>query len=287
MSNMKTIAELQDKIFCGDNVSVLSTFPNECIDLTITSPPYDNIRCYNGYSVQITELATQLYRILKQGGICIWVVQDEFVDGSRTLTSFKQALEFQRIGFRMHDVMMYLKPPQFPGNIRYSNSFEYMFVLSKGEPKTVHLLRDRINKNPKNMSKTVRGDSGKLHKVNTDRCSNVFGYRWNTWLYFPGNNPETYSDPFAPQHPAIFPEELVVDHLLSWSNEGDLVLDPFLGSGTTAKMAKALNRHYVGVEISQEYCTLAEQRIATARIAQTQLRNQMVMPENANQLGQY
>jgi len=248
-------------IICGDNVTTLKLFPDECIDLTVTSPPYDNLRTYNGYSFDFEGIANELFRVTKQGGVVVWVVNDATINGSETLTSFKQAIYFrENCGFNLHDTMIYKKQNPLPinGN-RYNSCFEYMFVLSKDKPTTFNPIKERKTwketRTTKNYSKDKSGvkNYGKVPQTDERTKCNIFEYKVG------GGHVTT--DDIAYDHPAIFPERLAQDHILSWSNEQDLVLDPFSGSGTTCKMATKLNRKYIGIDCSQEYCNLSQKRI--------------------------
>jgi site-specific DNA-methyltransferase (adenine-specific) len=255
-----------NKSYNMDCVEGMKMLPDNSIDLTVTSPPYDNLRTYNGFSWDFEATAKELYRITKQGGIVVWVVGDSTIKGSETGTSFKQALFFKQIGFNLHDTMIYEKPPRGAvGNNRgYWQSFEYMFVLSKGKPKTINLIKDRKNSEARGGDKsTKRLKDGTLKHISRSGYGE-FGRRTNIWKYEIGKGQSTKDD-IAFKHPAIFPEKLAKDHIISWSNEGDVVLDPFMGSGTTAKMAILNNRNYIGFEISKEYCDVAEQRIAEVK----------------------
>lgn len=259
-------------ITLGDCVELMKEIPDDFIDLTVTSPPYDNLRDYNNEVTwnfeKFQEVAKELFRITKPGGVVVWVVGDATIKGSETGTSFRQALYFKEIGFNLHDTMIYQKDAcPFPETNRYYPMFEYMFVLSKGKPKTVNLIADKPNKRygEKVASSTQRQPDGKTVKVSANktdptRTVKKYGVRGNVWQYSPGYNKST-KDKCAYQHPAIFPEQLAQDHILSWSNEGDVVLDPFLGSGTTAKMAVLNDRKYIGFEISKEYFDIACQRL--------------------------
>ncbi len=250
-------------IIQGDCLEVMKTFPDNFIDLTITSPPYDNLRDYKGYSFNFEGVAKELYRITKQGGIVVWVVGDATIDGSETGTSFKQALYFKEIGFNLHDTMIYDKGKVvFPDANRYHNCWEYMFVFSKGKPKTTNLLADRRNKYPteRRTHSSYRQKDGSMTNKKPKTTHEV-GIRYNIWQY-PNGFMQTTTDKAAFNHPAMFPEKLVTDHILSWSNNGDLILDPMNGSGTTTKMAKILGRQFIGIEISPEYCKIAEKRLA-------------------------
>jgi len=244
-----------NQIICGDNCDVLGTFPRDCIDLVVTSPPYDDLRTYGGHEWDFYGVAWQLKRVLKPGGVIVWNVGDATKDGSETGTSMRQALHFQGIGLNLHDTMVWEKSGAgvMGSNLCYLQNFEFMYVLSKGRPKSINLIEDR-----KNVT-----DPGKIVRTNTTRNGSSeqvrsvevreFGRRFNVWKI----NPQKTSD-----HPAPFPESLARDHILSWSNEGDIVLDPFSGSGTTAKMAKHNGRKYIGIEVNAEYCEIAEKRLA-------------------------
>jgi site-specific DNA-methyltransferase (adenine-specific) len=249
-----------DKIITGDSAVVLQSFPPDCIDLTVTSPPYDNLRTYNGFVFDFETIAKQLFRTTKAGGVVVWVVNDGVLDGSETGTSFKQALYFMECGFNLHDTMIYEKDSlNMPQSNRYYQVMEYMFVFSKGSPKTANLLQEKTIHRGNNNTSTTRQADGTLknHKYETGKATRNKG---NVWRYGAGYMKST-TDKQAFEHPAMFPEALARDHILSWSNENDLVLDCFCGSGTTPKQAKMLNRHYLGIEISPEYVTLAEKRL--------------------------
>ena len=255
-----------DTILHQDCKVALAELQAESIDLTVTSPPYDDVRSYNGFSFtheDFKTIATQLYRVTKPGGVVVWVVGDATVKGSETGTSFRQALGFMDVGFKLHDTMIYEKnttafPAKRNGN-RYSQIFEYMFVFCKGNVKTAHLICDKPNKwaGHTNWGKnTNRMKDGELKETTDIKPVPDFSPRNNIWKYNVGKGFNS-SDKESHEHPAIFPEQLAADHILSWTNEGDIVLDPFSGSGTTLKMAKKHKRHYIGIDISEEYCALA------------------------------
>lgn len=252
-----------NKIVTGDNVEVMRDMPDGCIDLTVTSPPYDGLRTYNGYSFDFEAVASELYRVTKDGGLVVWVVNDSTVNGSESLTSFRQALYFKSIGFNVHDTMIYAKNNVYahdPRNKRYKQSFEYMFVLSKGRPVTYNEIKDRPNKHA---GRVIRGTKGRTRDgVKRDIVPQViaeFQARFNIWYYTTGGS--VASDKIAFEHPAIFPEKLAEEHILSWSNSGDLVFDPFGGSGTTAKMALLNDRKYLHIDVSEEYNEIARKRV--------------------------
>lgn len=261
------------KLYCGDSCVFLKKFSDECIDLTVTSPPYDNLRTYNGNITQwnfgkFQKIAKELYRITKQGGVVVWIVRDETINGSETGTSFREALYFMDCGFNLHDTMIYEKGScPFPDKNRYYNVFEYMFVFSKGKPKTFNPICDRKNKNGGHLisSTTLRQRDGRLEKAsavknNTGRRIKKYGCRFNIWYVSPGNG-KSAKEKYAYKHPAIFPEQIAKDHITSWSNPGDVVLDPFMGSGTTGKMAILNDRNFIGIEIDKNYFDIARKRI--------------------------
>ena len=246
-----------------DCLDGLRQLEDGCIDLTITSPPYDNLRTYKGFSFDFESIAKELYRVMKQGGVIVWVVGDQTINGSESGTSFKQALYFKEIGFNLHDTMIYLKDQSsFPDTNRYYQVFEYMFVFSKGVPKTVNLIEDRKNIWGGETSygkASYRQKDGSL-KVKDKIKVKEYGIRYNVWQISNGKG-RTTKDEIAYEHPAIFPEELANDHIITWSNKGDVVMDIFMGSGTTAKMAIVNDRKWIGFEISKEYCDIIEKRI--------------------------
>ena len=247
-----------NKIYNMDCVEGMKLLGDNSIDLTVTSPPYDNLRKYNGFEWDFENAAKELYRVTKDGGVVVWIVGDSCVNGSETGTSFKQALYFKEIGFRIYDTMIWGKgSPACPTEGRYYDVFEYMFIFSKGKPKSLNLLKDRKNKSAGTISNKETRSCREDRKVKDEkRVVKEFSRRFNVWDISRGYN--------KTKHPAVFPEQLVNDHIVSWSNEGDVVLDPFSGSGTTAKMSLLNNRQYLGFEISKEYCDIAETRIQEA-----------------------
>jgi len=262
---MKTYYETDNgKLFCMDNVKYLKTVNDGAFDLTVTSPPYDNLRDYKGYSWDFEALAKELYRTTKEGGVVVWIVGDATINGSETGSSFKQALYFMECGFLLHDTMIYQKQNPLPITAnRYNPCFEYMFIFSKGKPKTFNPIMElkqwKETRKVKNYSKDKAGikNYGKVNNSNEKLKCNIFSYKV-------GGGHVT-KDKIAYEHPAIFPEKLAYDHIVSWSNENDLVFDPFMGSGTTAKMCEKSNRKWRGCEISKEYCKITEERVENER----------------------
>jgi len=248
-----------NKVYQGDSTELMKELPDNFIDLTITSPPYDNLRDYNGFKFDFETIAKELFRITKEGGVVVWVVGDATIKGNETGTSFKQAIYFKEVGFNLHDTMIYQKknPFNFGSNNCYIQCFEYMFIFSKGKPKSINFIRDRLNKSGIKEFKWISRNqkTGKMFTKDRIRINDKFGKRYNIWRINGSTNYE--------EHTATFPEQLAKDHIISWSNKGDLVFDPFAGSGTTLKMAMLNDRNYLGFEISAEYCDLINKRIGS------------------------
>lgn len=262
LGEIAAIMEL-NKLYNEDCVETMSRMPPDFVDLTLTSPPYDDMREYKGFSFDASKVISSLYRVTKPGGVVVWIVADKTHKGSETGSSFRQALQFLECGFSLIDTMIYLKPPKgATGNNKlYWQAFEYMFVFAKGQPKTIHLLYDRKNKESRaGDNGTKRLPDGSLKKVSRGGYGQ-YGRRTNVWEYHVGKG-HSSDDPEAHEHPAIFPEALAQDHILSWTNPHDLVYDCFMGSGTTAKMALVNHRNYIGSEIAPQYCHLTERRLA-------------------------
>lgn len=245
-----------DYIENGDCLKLMRGLPGNCIDLTVTSPPYDNLRTYTGYVFDFENIAQELYRITKPGGVVVWVVGDATIKGSETLTSFKQALYFQEIGFNVHDTEIYAKNNPIPQNHnRYEQCFEYMFIFSKGKPKTFNGLQVETKNNGKkfawgNRKTKFDNKQCRRHRETDDELTvKPTKLHTNIFYYSVGGGKSG--------HPAVFPLRLAEDHISTWSNEGDIVFDPFLGSGTTAVCCVKNNRHYIGFEISTEYYNMS------------------------------
>ncbi len=265
-------ASSAEQLIVGNCVDVMRGWRADFVNLTVTSPPYDSLRDYNGYDFPFEDIADELYRVTAPGGVVVWVVGDR-INGGRSLTSFRQALYFQQIGFSAHDIMIYQKKnTPFMRSNAYTNAYEMMFVLTKGKPATFNPLKTPTkrhglellthNKLPDGVNKKKRGQ---LKKEKT---------RTNIWSYAVGLGGTT-KDRIAFQHPAVFPEKLAEDHILSWSEPGDLVLDPMCGSGTTGKMALLHDREFIGIDISPEYIEIARERLAQAGFSVTQARAQV------------
>lgn len=263
-----------NKIVKGDSAKVLSEIPKNIIDMTITSPPYDNLRTYNGNNDLWNEnmwkkIIKELYRVTKKGGVIVWIVGDATIKGSETGTSFKQALYFKEIGFNIHDTMIWNKGGfSAVGALktRYAPVFEYMFIFTKGKLDTFNPLKDKPNKcTGQILSGTIRNADGSIKDMSGKGKKKIgkFGQRYNIWE-MPAQRQSGKG-----RHPAPFPVNLIKDHILSWSNKDDIILDPFMGSGTTAVACKQLNRNFIGIELEQKYIDIANERLKNENIQTT------------------
>lgn len=256
------------KIYNDDCINIIKNIEDESIDLIVTSPPYDNLRTYENENIEqlwnfdkFKIIADELYRIIKEGAIIVWIVNDATINGSETGTSFRQTLYFKDIGLNLHDTMIWNKNCcTFPETVRYYPCFEYMFILSKGKPKSVHLIDDKINvaKNTKvhGKSRQIDGSLTYMSGFLNNRKIKENGVRFNVW-----NLSNCNSNTERTSHPAQFPIHLASDHIISWSDENDLVFDPFMGSGTTGIASLKNNRKFIGCEINSNYFEIARKRI--------------------------
>lgn len=247
----------------GDCLELMKDIPDESVDLTVTSPPYDNLRTYNGNIDQwcfekFQAIAHELYRITKDGGVVVWNVGDATIKGSETGTSFRQALYFKECGFNIHDTMIWQKTNPMPKmkTSRYFDVFEYMFVFSKGKPKTFNPIMVECKLGGKVYNSTCKNMGGESGRTKKTFVLNSQRYKNNIWEMSVAQN--------KTGHPAVFPEALANDHIISWSNPGDVVLDCFMGSGTTGIACINTGRQFIGMEIDPGYFEIAERRINEA-----------------------
>ncbi len=252
---------MKNKIFNENCLDTMFKLQDNSVDMIITSPPYDNLRAYKGFTFDFDKIAPELYRVLKSGGVIVWIVGDATIKGSETGTSFKQALAFMDLGFNLHDTMIYKKKSvgACGSPLCYNQTFEYMFVFTKGKISTFNPIKDLVPKRAGMPTKYVktRSDVNGFKTETIIKNTPDTSKRTNVWEYAIGFG----SGDDKTSHTAVFPEKLVEDHIISWSNENDLVYDPFMGSGTTAKVAKQLHRNYLGSELSAEYVKIAEDRL--------------------------
>lgn len=260
-----------NKIYNENCLDTMARMPDNFVDLTVTSPPYDNLRTYNDnidktWNQDVWQaIIKELFRVTKEGGVVVWVVGDATINGSETGTSFRQALYAMECGFNLHDTMIYSRQARFPDKTRYYPCFEYMFIFSKNTPKSFNQICDRKNTQygTSLLSSTERNKDGSMREMSGSKIGRKikeYGARGNIWDYNSGYMLST-TDVIAFKHSAIYPEKLAKDQIYSWSNEGDLIYDPFMGSGTTAKMAHLQKRNWIGSEISKEYVDLANKRL--------------------------
>lgn len=251
--------------------------PAESVDLVVTSPPYDDLRDYHNNNAWnhgfFMEVAGAMARVLKPGGVVVWNVADQTVKGRKTGSSFRQALFFMdECGLQLHDTMIYAKTgvafPSGAHSVRYTQKFEFVFILSRGKPKAINLICDKPNKwaGASSWGKaSARKKNGDIMKADSKtKQVKPFGVRDNIWL-IKNSGGFGQKDKNAYKHPATMPEALARGHIVSWSNVGDVVLDPFMGSGTTARVAKEQGRNYIGFEIDAEYAALAEKMTANVK----------------------
>ena len=239
---------------CGDCLEIMKNIPDNSIDLVVTSPPYDDLRDYNS-EINFTEIIKQLYRVVKDGGVVVWNVNDRIKNGSKTLTSFKQAILFNDNGFNVNDVMIWEKTNPMPQvkQPRYNQVFEYMFVFSKGKPKTFNPIMVDCKSAGINYNSTCKQITKNNKRIKKNFIVNNKKIDSNIWKFAVAQN--------KTKHPAVFPLELPLRHIKTWSNEGDVVLDPFMGSGTTGIACKQLNRNFIGIELDEKYFEIAKKRI--------------------------
>lgn len=242
------------KLYNGDCLEVMQNFQDNGIDLVVTSPPYDDLRSYNS-NVNWKSVATTLFRIVKEGGVVVWNVNDKINSGSKSLTSFKQCIIFNDVGFNVNDVMIWKKSNSMPQirQPRYNQVFEYMFIFSKGKPKTFNPIMVPCKCAGQKYASTCKKITKGKERVYKEFNINKMKVADNIWEFAIAQN--------KTEHPAVFPLELPLRHIQSWSNENDIVLDPFMGSGTTGIACKQLNRNFIGIELDENYFKIAKKRI--------------------------
>ncbi len=251
-----------NRIECCDCVDGVRSLAAGSVPLTVTSPPYDRIRKFAPFDFEA--LAHELFKVTCDGGVLVWVVGDQIVDGSETGTSFRQALFFKEVGFRLHHTMAFASSGTYlVTRTRYGSALQYMFVFSKGRPRTIRLIRDKPNKYAGQQQNVPHGRDDRNRNRYRSQPVKKFGLRPAFWVIATGKSVTTKDD-YAYEHDAVMPESIARDHILTWSKPGELVLDVFVGSGTTAKMAALHGRKYLGFDIEKKWCDLAERRVREA-----------------------
>lgn len=252
-----------NSIICGDAVEVLKKIPNNSIDLVITSPPYDNLRTYNGFEVNLHEVGCELFRVIKDGGVVAMVIQDATHNFAKTLTSFRTIVDWcDNIGFKLFETCIYHKNGTEGAwwKQRFRVDHEYMPIFFKGE-KPQYFNKEPLKIPSKHGGKIMRGSGNRrTDGTTTDtvkRAINIMKCRGTVWDYMMAGD----KNPLKRKHPAVFPDKIPYDFIQCFCPEGGIVLDPFVGCGSTAVMAKLLDRNYIGIDISEEYCNLSEQRL--------------------------
>jgi DNA modification methylase len=263
----KLPSEFVNKLICGDGIEGMRRLRADCIPLTVTSPPYDEIRTYGGHAFDFESMAGELWRVTAPGGVLVWVVQDQTPKGNQTGTSFRHALFFKDLGFRLHQTLVMQKfGRRSPCLVRYDVVHEYAFVFSKGKPHTINLIHDKPNSTAgAPVRNTGRSKDGTLFSYYVpDKVIKPYGTRGSIWSYVASGGNST-KDREAYEHPALMPEAMAEDHIISWSRPGDLVLDPMAGAATTCKMAMFNHRKYLGFEIHRPYFDIGVRRLESAR----------------------
>lgn len=250
-------------IICGDAVEVLKTLPDESVDLVVTSPPYDELRVYNGFSLDLHAVGVELYRVMKDGGIVAMVIQDSTKDFGKSLTSFRTIVDWcDNIGFKLFETCIYHKNGTEGAwwKSRFRVDHEYMPIFLKGR-KPQYFNKEPLKIPSKHGGKVMSGSGNRKTDGTTTavvrREINPMKCRGTVWDYLMAGD----KNPLKRRHPAVFPDKIPFDFIKCFCPEGGVVLDPFVGSGSTAVMAKVLERKYIGIDISREYCDLAEERL--------------------------
>ena len=254
-----------NKIICEDNITYLKTLPDECIDFVITSPPYDELRDYNGYKLDLHGLGIELLRVLKDGAICVMVIQDSTKDFAKSLTSFRTIVDWcDNIGFRLFECNIYNRQGTEGAwwKKRFRVDHEYMPIFLKGK-RPQYFDKENIKIPSKHGGKvmtganirTKNGQTGSRKvKINPTKCPGTVMSFGNTC----GGESKLKS-----KHPAVFPNMLAYDMIECFCPKDGIVIDPFNGSGTTTLAAKCLGRKYIGIDVSEEYNQIARERLET------------------------
>lgn len=260
-----------NEIYCIDCVEGMKKIPDNSVDIVVTSPPYDGIRDYNGFNFDLHETGRGLIRILKEGGIVAMVIQDQTKNFGKTLTSFKTIIDWcDNIGFKLFECVIYRKHGSEGAwwTNRFRVDHEYMPIFLKGE-KPQYFNKENLKVPSIHGGKVMTGSGSRRTDGKTNarvtRPINTMKCRGTIWNYLMAGD----KDPIKRQHPAPFPDQIPLDFIECFCPPGGVVLDPFMGSGSTAVAAKKLNRKYIGFDTSEEYIKIAHARL---RNTETQLK---------------
>jgi site-specific DNA-methyltransferase (adenine-specific) len=252
-----------NKVYQQDCIVGMRKIPDGAIDLVVTSPPYDNLRDYNGYSVDLNETGKNIYRILKDGGVAVMVIQDQTKNFGKSLTSFRTIVDWcDNVGFKLFECVIYRKNGTEGAwwKNRFRVDHEYMPIFLKGE-KPQYFNKDSLKVKSKHGGKIMTGFANRKTNGETGKsitkAINEMKCRGTVWDYLMAGD----KDPVKRKHPAPFPDKIPFDFINCFCPPNGIVLDPFVGSGSTVVGAKKLNRSFIGFDISEEYCNLTRKRL--------------------------
>jgi DNA modification methylase len=252
-----------NKTHCAESSVALKKLPDNCIDIVVTSPPYDRIRDYNGFECNLHNIGEQLSRVLKDGGIIVMVIQDQTKDFGKSLTTFRTILDWcDNFNLKLFETVIYKKHGAEGAwwTKRFRVDHEYIPVFLKGK-RPAYFTKEHLKIPSKHAGKTMTGCATRLTngstlkskklKINPTKC------RGTIWDYVTCGD----GGKLKHEHPATFPDKIPVDFIETFCPPGGIVLDPFMGSGTTALAALNLGRNFLGFDISNEYVSLANKRV--------------------------
>lgn len=262
-----------DSIIVGDCEQVLDALPDECVDLIVTSPPYADQRksTYGGISPDhyvrwFMSKADRFQRVLKPTGTFILNIKERVVEGERHTYVMELVIEMRRHGWLWTEEYMWHKKNSHPGKWpnRFRDNWEHLFQFNKSkkfkmfQESVMVPVGDWAESRLKKLSETDK-------KRDNSRVGSGFGKNISNWvgrdMVFPSNVLHMATECYNRQHSATFPVALPEWFIKLFTEEGDLVLDPFNGSGTTCVAAKRLNRRFLGIDTNEDYCRIALERL--------------------------